>query len=147
MKAAVLALQKLLKFRTCTLDISEKDDRWRYFRPCLLHSIRQCTAPCNFRVSKEDYRRQIKKLILVLEGKSAKLVRRMEREMTEAAMAMQFEKAARIRDEIQAVQKARTPRREGQGAEFAAGAVPHRPEEGAARPPESPRAGQDATDH
>ncbi len=105
MKAAVLALQKLLKFRTCSLDIAEKDDRWRYFRPCLLHSIRQCTAPCNFRVSKEDYRRQIKKLILVLEGKSAKLVRRMAREMTEAATAMQYEKAARIRDEIQAVQK------------------------------------------
>lgn len=104
LKAAVIALQKLLKFRTCSLDISDRDDRWRYFRPCLLHSIRQCTAPCNFRVSREDYRRQIKKLILVLEGKTGRLVRRMEREMQEAATAMQFEKAARIRDEIKAVQ-------------------------------------------
>ena len=105
LKDAVIALQKLLKFRTCGLDIADADDRWRYFRPCLLHSIRQCTAPCNFRVSKEDYRRQIKKLVLVLEGKTGRLVRRMEREMTAAATAMQFEKAARIRDEIAAVKK------------------------------------------
>jgi excinuclease ABC subunit C len=105
LKGAVIALQKLLKFRTCSLDIKDGDDRWRYFRPCLLHSIRQCTAPCNFRVSRVEYRRQIKKLILVLEGKSARLVNRMEREMHEAAGNMQFERAARIRDEIKAVQK------------------------------------------
>ena len=36
--------------------------RWRWFRPCLLHSIRQCTAPCNFRVTKEEYRKQIRAL-------------------------------------------------------------------------------------
>ena len=59
-------LQRIFKFRTCTLDIQADDPRWRCFRPCLLHSIQQCTAPCNLRVSKEEYRRQIKSLILVL---------------------------------------------------------------------------------
>lgn len=103
LKEALIVLQKLLKFRTCTLDIRDADNRWRYYRPCLLHSIRQCTAPCNFRVTREDYRRQIKKLILVLEGKTARLVRRMEKEMQEAAGTMQFERAARIRDEITAI--------------------------------------------
>ena len=105
LKAAVNVLQRVLQFRTCTLDIKSEEDRWRWFRPCLLHSIRQCTAPCNFRVSREDYRRQIKKLILVLDGKKEKLIRRMGREMAEASTAMQFEKAARIRDEIDALRK------------------------------------------
>lgn len=102
---AVNVLQKVLKFRTCALDIKSDDDRWRWFRPCLLHSIRQCTAPCNFRVSRDDYRRQIRKLILVLEGKTTKLFRRMEAEMKEASAALQFEKAARLRDEIAALKK------------------------------------------
>jgi excinuclease ABC subunit C len=105
LKDAINVLQKVLKFRTCALDIKSDDDRWRWFRPCLLHSIRQCTAPCNFRVSREDYRKQIRKLILVLEGKTGKLFRRMEAEMKEASAALNFEKAARLRDEIAALKK------------------------------------------
>ena len=105
LRAAIQVLQRVFQFRTCSLDIVSEDDRWRWFRPCLLHSIRQCTAPCNFRVSKEDYRKQIRKLLLVLDGKTAKLMRMMERQMREASAAMQFEKAARIRDEIAALSR------------------------------------------
>jgi excinuclease ABC subunit C len=105
LKAAVNVLQRVLQFRTCTLDIKSDEERWRWFRPCLLHSIRQCTAPCNFRVTREDYRRQIKKLILVLDGKKEKLIQSMDREMAEASKALQFEKAARIRDEIAALRR------------------------------------------
>jgi excinuclease ABC subunit C len=105
LRIAMDLLQRLLQFRTCSLDIKSTEDRWKWFRPCLLHSIRRCTAPCNFRVSREDYRRQIKKLIFILEGKKDKLIKRMEREMTAAAEALNFEKARRIRDEITAIQK------------------------------------------
>lgn len=105
LRLAVDLLQRLFQFRTCSLDIKSKDDRWKWFRPCLLHSIRRCTAPCNLRVSREDYRRQIKKLIFILEGKKDKLIRRMEREMTAAAEELNFEKARRVRDEIAALQK------------------------------------------
>jgi excinuclease ABC subunit C len=105
LKLAVDVLQRLFQFRTCTLDIRSSDERWRWFRPCLLHSIRRCTAPCNFRVSRDDYRRQVKKLIFVLEGKKEKLIRRMEKEMRAASEALNFEKARQIRDEITAVQK------------------------------------------
>ncbi|MBX3399005.1 MAG: excinuclease ABC subunit UvrC [Gemmataceae bacterium] len=104
LRAAVNVLQRVLQFRTCTLPIKSSEDRWRWFRPCLLHSIRQCTAPCGFRVGRDDYRKQIKKLILILEGKKGKLLRRMTREMTDASAALQFEKAARIRDEIAALE-------------------------------------------
>ncbi len=103
LRAAIQVLQRIFQFRTCTLDIREDDPKWRYFRPCLLHNIRQCTAPCNFRVSKEEYRKQIRNLILVLEGKKDRLLARMDREMQEASAAMQFEKAARLRDEIKAL--------------------------------------------
>src|SRR5205807_297806 len=105
LRLAMQVLQRVFKFRTCTLDIREADPRWRWFRPCILHSIRQCTAPCNFRVSREDYRRQIRALRMVLEGKKAKLLREMQREMQAASEALLFEKAARLRDEINALQK------------------------------------------
>ena len=105
LKDALNVLQRVLKFRTCTLDIRSDQTQWNYYRPCLLHSIRQCTAPCNFRVSKEDYRKQIQKLVMILEGKSAKLFRRMGREMLEASTAMQYERAGRIRDEMAALRK------------------------------------------
>src|SRR5262249_10511875 len=91
------------KFRTCTLDIKQDDPRWRWFRPCILHNINQCTAPCNFRVSREDYRKQIRGLRLVLEGKKRKLLKEMEAAMAEASAATRFEKAASIRDEIAAL--------------------------------------------
>jgi excinuclease ABC subunit C len=104
LKVAVNVLQRILQFRTCKLDIKSDDDRWRWFRPCLLHSIRRCTAPCNFRVTRDEYRRQIKKLIFVLEGKTGKLIRRMRREMMAASEALNFETAKRIRDEITALE-------------------------------------------
>jgi excinuclease ABC subunit C len=105
LRIAIDLLQRLFQFRTCSLDIKSTDERWKWFRPCLLHSIRRCTAPCNFRVSRDDYRRQVKKLIFVLEGKKDKLIRRMEREMLAASEAFNFDKARRIRDEITALRK------------------------------------------
>src|SRR5579884_2223119 len=105
LRRAIQVLQRIFQFRTCSLDIDADDQRWRWFRPCLLHSIRQCTAPCNFRVTKEDYRRQIRKLRMVMEGKKGRLLREMEKEMREASEALLFEKAARLRDDIAALQK------------------------------------------
>jgi excinuclease ABC subunit C len=100
LRGAIQVLQKIFKFRTCTLDIEEKDERWRWFRPCLLASIQQCTAPCNLRISKEDYRRDIRRLILFLEGNKQRLLTQLEAEMQAAAKDRKFEEAAKLRDEI-----------------------------------------------
>jgi excinuclease ABC subunit C len=105
LRYVIQVLQRLFRFRTCSLDLRSDEPRWRWFRPCLLHSINQCSAPCNFRVGKEEYRKQIRGLRLVLEGKKARLVREMDREMQEASAALQFEKAARLRDDIAALKK------------------------------------------
>src|SRR5438477_8125044 len=88
LRRALQVLQRIFKFRTCSLDIAADDARWRWFRPCLLHSIHQCTAPCNFRVTRDEYRKQIRGLRLVLEGKKAKLLAEMDKEMTEASAAL-----------------------------------------------------------
>ncbi len=103
LRLAINVLQRVFKFRTCSLDIETEDPRWRWFRPCILHSIHQCTAPCNFRVTKEDYRKQIRSLRMVLAGKKEKLLAEMEKEMQEASAALHYEKAARLRDEIDAL--------------------------------------------
>jgi excinuclease ABC subunit C len=104
LRAAIAVLQKIFRFRTCSLDIAEADERWRWFRPCLLHSINQCTAPCNLRISREDYRRGIRRLLLFLDGKKARLLKEMRREMEQASTELKFEKAARIRDEIKSLE-------------------------------------------
>jgi excinuclease ABC subunit C len=103
LRQAMQVLQRIFQFRTCSLDIDADDQRWRWFRPCLLHSIRQCTAPCNLRVTKEEYRKQIRALRMVLEGKKDRLIAEMEAEMREASKALLFEKAARLRDDIESL--------------------------------------------
>ena len=105
LRGAIQVLQRIFKFRTCTLDITESDERWNWFRPCLLASIQQCSAPCNFRISKEDYRRDIKRLQTFLDGGKRKLIKEMRDEMKTASSELNFERAAVLRDEIQMLEK------------------------------------------
>lgn len=100
LRGAIQVMQRIFQFRTCSLDIDENDERWRWFRPCLLASIGQCTAPCNLRITKEDYRRDIKRLMMFLEGNQDELIEEMKLEMQQASKKLLFEKAARLRDEI-----------------------------------------------
>ncbi|MAT69233.1 MAG: excinuclease ABC subunit C [Planctomycetaceae bacterium] len=100
LRGALQVLQRVFQFRTCSLDIEDGDERWRWFRPCLLASIRQCTAPCNLRISKEEYRKDVQRLRQFLDGNRRKLLKEMEAEMQEAAKLLRFEQAARLRDEL-----------------------------------------------
>jgi excinuclease ABC subunit C len=104
LRGAIAVLQQVFKFRTCSLDIKQDDERWRWFRPCLLASINQCTAPCNLRISRDEYRRDIRKLRLFLEGKKERLFRELREEMASAAKELKFEKAARLRDQVKALE-------------------------------------------
>src|SRR3984885_9824968 len=67
LKEAVGLLQKAFKFRTCHLEISEADENRRFFRPCLLYPIKQCTAPCAAKISKETYRADVGRLLRFLD--------------------------------------------------------------------------------
>jgi excinuclease ABC subunit C len=103
LKEAVTLLQKAFKFRTCHLDIREEDDSRRFFRPCLLYPIKQCTAPCGARISKDSYAQDITRLIEFLDGNKKRVVADLEKEMTQASKDLNFERAARLRDEIKAL--------------------------------------------
>ena len=104
LRATIVVLQKVFKFRNCGLDIEEGDQRWRWFRPCLLASINQCTAPCNLRISKEDYKQDIRRLTLFLDGKSASLLDELREEMLAASKELRFERAGKLRDAIKALE-------------------------------------------
>jgi excinuclease ABC subunit C len=101
---AVNALQRVFKFRTCELDIRADDAKRRFFRPCLLHAIKQCTAPCADIISKQSYGKDIKRLVRLLNSKRSVLMRQLNREMTAAAEQRDYEEAAVLRDRIKAIQ-------------------------------------------
>ncbi|PQO45191.1 excinuclease ABC subunit C [Blastopirellula marina] len=105
LRGAIQVLQRIFKFRTCSLDIDEGDERWKWFRPCLLASIDQCTAPCNLRITKEEYRKDIRRLQMFLEGNRDRLLKQLREEMLEASKELQFEKAAKLRDEINMLER------------------------------------------
>jgi excinuclease ABC subunit C len=68
-----------------------------------LHSINQCTAPCNLQIDRESYRKDIRRLQLFLDGKKEVVLQEMEEEMLAASKELRFEKAARLRDEIRSL--------------------------------------------
>ncbi len=103
-REAVNAFQKVFKFRTCALDIRADDDQRRFFRPCLLHAINQCTAPCADRISKEAYAADIRRLRKLLDSKRSALLRQLRREMEQAATEKRYEDAAVLRDRVQAIE-------------------------------------------
>jgi excinuclease ABC subunit C len=101
---AVNALQKAFKFRTCELEIRDGDESRRFFRPCLLHAINRCTAPCADLISKEEYRKDIERFKKFMAGKRSVLLRQMTREMEQSSSEQRFEDAGKLRDRIKAIQ-------------------------------------------
>ena len=100
LNGALSVLQRIFKFRNCSLDIDASDEKWKWYRPCLLAAIDQCSAPCNLQISKEDYAKDIRRLQMVLDGKKTRLLQGMKKEMEAASKSLQFELAAKLRDEI-----------------------------------------------
>jgi len=94
-KRSMRLVQKLFKVRQC------EDSYFRNrSRPCLQHQIKRCTAPCVGLISPEDYARDVDMTVRVLEGKGGEVVAELARRMEEASAALEFERAARLRDQI-----------------------------------------------
>ena len=74
-------------------------------RPCLQYHIKRCLAPCAGYISKEAYRRMVENICMVLDGKTADLKRSLKEQMQQAAETLDFENAARLRDQLQAVER------------------------------------------
>ena len=105
LRAVFVELQKIFKFRSCKLEIEAKNEKRRFFRPCILHSINQCVAPCGARIEKAEYKTIIKDLIKFLQSKRATVLRQLKNEMEEASAGMDYEKAGMLRDRIRLIGK------------------------------------------
>ncbi|MEE9348396.1 MAG: excinuclease ABC subunit UvrC, partial [Robiginitomaculum sp.] len=91
-------LQRAFRLRTCSDSIYEARTR-----PCMLHQIKRCSAPCTGEISLEDYALLNADATEFLQGKTADLRARMSAQMAEASTALRFEKAAEIRDRLRAM--------------------------------------------
>lgn len=105
LREAVQLLQRVFKYRTCTLDLHAEDPKNKFFRPCMLHAIDQCTAPCANKISREQYGGDIDRFIRFLGSKRSVMLREMRAEMDEASARLEFERAATLRDQITAIEK------------------------------------------
>jgi excinuclease ABC subunit C len=105
LREAVQLLQRVFKYRTCTLDIRDGDLKNERFRPCLLYNIDRCTAPCGGRITKEAYRADIDRFVRFLTSKRSVMLRELRQEMEEAAGRRAYEEAAVLRDQIGAIEK------------------------------------------
>ncbi|MDD2685164.1 MAG: excinuclease ABC subunit UvrC [Gallionella sp.] len=94
-KESIQLLQKVFRIRTCEDSVFNNRSR-----PCLLHQIHRCTAPCVNLISAEDYRGDIRKAVLLLNGKHNEVGQMLRDAMERAAAAMRYEQAAVLRDQL-----------------------------------------------
>jgi excinuclease ABC subunit C len=97
-------LLRTFPIRTCSPQ--KFNQHHRLGRPCLLFHIEKCSGPCVGEIEPERYRLLVGELLSFLDGETDTIVRRLEREMKEAADELEYERAARIRDRLTAVRKA-----------------------------------------
>ncbi|ACB85602.1 excinuclease ABC subunit UvrC [Natranaerobius thermophilus] len=102
-RETIKLLRKLFPVRTCKGETPKNQGK----RPCLNYFINRCLAPCNEKVSRDEYREMIQDIISVLEGKEEELLNELERKMNLAAEEMEFEKAAEYRNQKAALEKIR----------------------------------------
>lgn len=105
LRLVMVELQKIFKFRTCNLDIKENDPKCKFFRPCILYSIKQCAAPCAAKITKAEYKKIIRDFVKFLRSKRSTVLRQLRKQMAEAAEDLQYEKAAMFRDRIRLIER------------------------------------------
>src|SRR6202040_2506725 len=103
-RETVDALLRVFPVRTCSAGVFKRAGQ--IGRPCLLGYIDKCSAPCVGRVSAAEHRHLAEEFCDFMAGQTAKFTRRLEAEMRRAAKAEEYERAARLRDDIQALQRA-----------------------------------------
>jgi len=105
LRQTMVVLQKIFRFRTCKLDILADDLKRKFFRPCILYSIKQCVAPCAALVDQKNYKKIISDLNKFLKSKRSVIIRQWKQKMDEAAARLQYEDAAMYRDRIRLMER------------------------------------------
>lgn len=96
-------LTRVFPMRTCSKGVYNRHERLG--RPCLLGYIGKCDAPCIGRVSKEEHRETVNELVSFMNGNTAGVRRKLVKDMEAAAENLEFERAARLRDDLGAIDK------------------------------------------
>ncbi len=109
-RETIKILQKIFRLRTCALDITRPPVRQR---PCLDHYIGLCDAPCVGAISQREYSKLVEGAMLFLRGRYEDLLRELRARMEEAAQRLEFERAARLRDQIKALEQLSAGQRQG----------------------------------
>ena len=99
-REGIALLQKVFQLRTCENTVFANRSR-----PCMLHQIERCTAPCVALISEADYQQDVAAAQLFLQGKTDEVLAQLKRQMDAAAAALEFERAARTRDKIARLQQ------------------------------------------
>jgi len=99
LRGTVKSIRQLLPFRTCS------DEIFKQGKVCLDYHIKRCPGPCERRIGADDYRARIHEVALFMEGRSDVLVRELHERMEGAADKLDFENAARYRDQLQSIEK------------------------------------------
>lgn len=97
-KSSIKLLQKVFRLRTCDETVFRNRSR-----PCMLHQIGRCSAPCVGLISEKDYAQDVAASVLFLKGESDELLKNFQDKMMVAAAALDFEQAAQLRDKIAAL--------------------------------------------
>lgn len=100
MKSSLQLISRIFKVRSCNYYFDEKIIEQKKVKVCLDYHIKKCDGPCEGLISQNDYKSIIEKVIKLLKGKTSELIEELKQEMSAASNAMQFEKAAEIRDRI-----------------------------------------------
>jgi excinuclease ABC subunit C len=99
LRSTVKSIRQLLPFRTCS------DEIFKQHKVCLDFHIKRCPGPCEARISSDDYKARINEVALFMEGRSDLLVRELEGRMQSAADKLDFENAARYRDQLHSIER------------------------------------------
>jgi len=100
---AMNLIRRLFPFRTCSIDI--QDGERALSRPCLLYHIKRCQGPCIEAIDKQAYREDIDQVMLFLDGRQEQVARTLRRDMAAASEAMEYERAAALRDKVKAIER------------------------------------------
>ncbi len=99
-KDTIELMNKLYKLRTCNRSLPQDIEKGR---PCLNYHIKQCFAPCQGYISKEEYREQVNKALEFLNGNYAPIIKELEDKMYAASEALEFEEAGRLKELLYSV--------------------------------------------
>jgi excinuclease ABC subunit C len=117
-RESIQILQKVFRLRTCEDSVFSNRSR-----PCLLHQIKRCTAPCVGLIDAAGYANDVRNAVLFLEGKENEVLNALNEKMQRAAAAMQYEEAALYRDQMQSLNKVREKQYVSSGSDLDADVI------------------------